>query len=152
MIIYHSREALTARLAGLLHVKRLERRIDPNRAWSAVRAPEAYGARGLWPLGADEGGHEVYAVGQASRPDVVDHVFHGLAEVFGIASTGYLLVAVGPGHAWIDLAVLGLRRLGLSGLASRLERRLLGHRWRGCLEAVERARRRAAERTGAHRA
>lgn len=152
MIIYHSREALPARLAGLLHVGRLDRRPDPRRAWSAVMAPEAYRAEGLWPLGADERGNQVYAVGRASRPDVVVRVFHGIAEVFAIAPTAYLLVDVGPCDAWGDLAVIGLRRLGVSGLAAWLEQRFLAWRWRPCLEAVERARQRAAERIGAHRA
>ncbi|MFZ5828072.1 MAG: DUF3189 family protein [Bacillota bacterium] len=151
MIIYHSREALTARLAGLLHVGSLGPRPDPVGAWPAVGAPEAYGAEGLFHLGADEQGHQVYAAGRASRPDVVDRVLHGLAELFAIDPASYLLVAVGPGHALADQPAVTLRRLGLGTLAARLEIHLLARRWPACLAAVERARRRVAERSGAAR-
>jgi hypothetical protein len=146
LILYHSREALTARLAALMHTGRLGQRPDPTLAWEAIAAPQAYRAEGLWPAGADRWGQAVYAVGRASRPDVVDRVFHGLAEVFGIDPGAYLLVDVGPVQAWGDLALIGLRRLGLSRLARRLELRLLERRWPACHAAVERARFRIGER------
>lgn len=150
MIIYHSREALTARLAGLLHVGALGPQPDPARAWAVLQAPPVHGAEGLWPLGLDPDGHEIYAVGRASRPDVVDRVFHGVAEVFAIAPTTYLLVDVGPRQAWGDLLLVSLRRVGLDGIARGLEERLLARRWRACRAAVARARQRAAERSGPH--
>lgn len=146
MIIFHSREALTARLAALLYVGRLGRAAGAERAWEAVAAPGAYQAEGLWEAGRGPWGEPVFAVGRASRPEVVDRVFHGLAEVFGIAPASYLLVNVGPVQAWPDLLVVALRRLGLGGLARSLELSLLARRWPACLAAVRRARVRTAER------
>lgn len=107
-------------------------------------APEAHRAEGLWSPGLDRQGHRVCALGRASRPEVVDRVFRGLAELFSIEAGSYLLVDAGPGQAWGELPAVALRRLGLGGLARRLERRLLARRWAGCLRAVARARSRAS--------
>lgn len=146
MIIFHSREALTARVAALLYVGRLPLEATPAQTWTAIRAWEAYRWEGLWSVGQDRWGEPVYAVGRASRPDVVDRVFHGLAGVFGIEPDSYLLINVGPVQAWPDLAFVGLRRTGLGALARRFERDLIGRRWPVCLEAVEHARFRSSER------
>lgn len=158
MIIYHSREALTARLAALIHVGRLGAEVDPAAAWSAIDVEDAHGAEGLWLAGhgawssrdgsSADGAQAwpsgqtipVYAAGRLSRPDVVERAFNGTADLFEVESRSYKLVAVGPSHGWGDLVHLGLRRLGLAGWARRLELRLLATRWPGCLAAVKRVR------------
>lgn len=142
LIIYHSREALTARQAGLLHMGWLPSPDDGQagaaHTWWVVGAGDAYRAEGLWPLGLDRQGNQVYAVGRVSRPDVVGRAFRGVSELFGVDPTTYMLTEVGPDQAWGDLVVMGLDRLGLRTLARRLERRVLQARWGDCTQAVAR--------------
>ncbi len=136
MIIYHSREALTARLAALIHAGRISDRAEPNVVWKEAEVEDAYRTVGLWQAGLDLRGRPVCAVGRSSRPDVAERAFCGLARVFGISPDRFLLVDVGPDEAWGDLLLLGLRQFGLIDLAHSLEIRLLRRRWRECQAAV----------------
>lgn len=139
MIIYHSREALTARLAALLHVGRLRPAATPAEAWALVEPAHAYRAAGLWRAGVDREGRPVCAVGRASRADVTERAFHGLARLFGIAPDRYRLIGVGPDLAWGDPLLIGLRLAGLTPLARPFEIRLLQRRWATCQRAVAEA-------------
>lgn len=139
MIIYHSREALSARLAALLHAGQLGADPELPKAQALINPPEAYRFTGLWLAGRDAAGRPIYAVGHASRPEVVERVFAGLAALFAIDPASYRLVAVGPQRAWGELALSAFHQVGLSGVARPLERLLLARRWRPCREVVIRA-------------
>ena len=143
LIIYHSREALTARLAGLLHAGRLPPAPNPAQAWEAAEAAGAYAGAGLWRAGEGLRGESVFAVGRASRPEVVARVFQGLAALFGIDARRYLLVSVGPDQAYDDLGVIALRRVGLHRLARRVEEGLIARRWPAAAAAAAEGRRKA---------
>jgi hypothetical protein len=136
-------------LAALLHTGRLPPAPpDPARAWKAVDAMRAYEETGLWQAGGHRDGKAVFAVGRASRSDVAERVFDGMAKIFGIPPQRYRLISVGPEQAWRDLWHIALRRLGCHRWARRLELALLAQRWTEAAAAVQGALRASTDSQG----
>lgn len=138
MIIYHSRGAYPGRLAAAIHVGLLPPEPPPDLAGALAQlgGPEAMQAEGLWAAGTDSQGRRVYALGRASRPDVVERVFHSLARLAGIPGDCFALRSAGRPVAWNDLKVRALRMLGLTGAADRAVLQGLHRAWGEVAEAA----------------
>jgi hypothetical protein len=140
LVIYHSRDPFPARQAAAIHAGLL-----PERPPATAAELDAYRERlggdtahthlGLWTAGA-EGDRRILALGRASRPDVVWRAFHDVAALFGIPPERFVLQHVGRAVAWTDIKVMVLRRLGLPGLARRVEHRALLRAWADARQAV----------------
>ncbi|MDF2630266.1 MAG: hypothetical protein K0R39_4097 [Symbiobacteriaceae bacterium] len=134
MIIYHSRGAYPGRLAaaiaaGLLPPEPPPGRADLAAALAALGGPGAMQAEGLWAAGMDRQGRRIYALGRASRPDVVERAFASLAGLAGLAPGCFALQAVGRPVAWNDLLARVLQFLRLQGAADRVRLAGLRRAW-----------------------
>lgn len=68
-------------------------------------------------MGIDEYGHEVYLTARRNRPVILEKVFAGLAEIFGVPASSYCLVNAMSQVNWIMMFGGFLsRRLGLIGV------------------------------------
>jgi hypothetical protein len=140
-VIYHSRDPFPARQAAAMHVGALSETPPATDAGLEVARARLGGDSaltqpGLWLADTDALGRQVFALGCASRPDVVWRAFHGLADLFAIPHDRFVLQHVGRAVAWADLKVKALRRLGLDALARRVERLDLLRSWACARQAV----------------
>jgi hypothetical protein len=68
-------------------------------------------------MGIDEWGHEVYLTARRSRPSVLEKIFAGLAEIFGVPASSYCLVNAMSQVNWVmKFGGYLSRRWGLIGV------------------------------------
>jgi hypothetical protein len=140
LIIYHSRDVFSARQAAALHAGRLAPGADWHSVRDALGGDGAPRAQGLW-----QAADSIYALGQASQPQVVVHAFDSLAESFAIDRGRYVLAPVGPTVAWSDRLAGLLRWCGLSHWAEQVEVGALLRGRPAAEQAVAQTRRRLGE-------
>jgi len=98
-VIYHCYGGTHSSVtAAAVHLSLLPADRIPDRGmfWkiSLFDRQETYQHGHIFFMGTDEAGHEVYVAARRSRPDVLERVFTGLADIFNIPGYTYMLVNV----------------------------------------------------------
>lgn len=156
LVIYHSYGGTGALAAAALHLGRapaavLQERREPVVEPDLLPAPIGRGGGpGLHLQGHDPAGHAVYALSRNVPPGVIDRAFLGVASVFKLPATAYLLVdAAVPGERSTFWLAWLLMRLGRPAWA----RRMMAGRvpWHRLAATVQHTKRRLATLAGAVR-
>lgn len=156
LVIYHSYGGLAARVAAALHLERLaaEAAPAPGELSPMMSLLAGTGGRppGLERVGKDAAGHEVYALARNVPGAVIDRVFLGMAVVFKLPVSSFVLVDASlPGEErtfWVGWLAARLGRLAwarrllsghLLGRWQELKRRVLETRHQLLVQAGAKA-------------
>lgn len=147
LVIYHSYGGTGALVAAALHLQRVSG-AAPRMTPALLPSPVGSGGGpGLHLQGRDADGHAVFALARNVPPGVIDRAFLGVASVFKLPATAFLLVDAGqPGEKSAFWLAWGLVRLGRPGWARRLLARCI--HWTAAAKTVAHTRQRLVALAG----